>query len=199
MEEQLGYNHIITKSVCGEEINYGILLGNEKIVFIKTGADGNINGYKNKYPKMAHRIHERIGATVICASNPYIKHGHEAADQAIISQIASEAGYDEYEMYLVGTSDGANHNFALAKNIPQTTKLLGINTSSISFNNLAEKLEGLSHIKKILVYGTKDDEYAYAHLLQNLKCCNLEIVTIDGADHQFTGMLNEFIALIDLL
>ena len=61
----LNYDKILSATVDGEKIKYGILFGNEKIVFIKVGADGNIRGYQDKYLKMAHRIHARIGATVI--------------------------------------------------------------------------------------------------------------------------------------
>ena len=59
---QLSYDKVTTKTVAGEKIHYGIIYGNEKIVFIKTGADGNILGYQDKYPKMAHRIHQRLDA-----------------------------------------------------------------------------------------------------------------------------------------
>ena len=63
----LCYDKIIRKIIGGETINYGIIFGNDKIVFIKTGVDGDIRGYKDKYLKMSHRVHERMGATVICA------------------------------------------------------------------------------------------------------------------------------------
>ena len=53
-----------------EKFNYHFVLGNEKIVFIKAGAGGSERGYEDKYIKMADRIHERSGATVITASNP---------------------------------------------------------------------------------------------------------------------------------
>ena len=53
-----------------EEIEYGIVRGNENIVFLKAGAGGSFRGYGDKYLKMAITLHERDGATVICASNP---------------------------------------------------------------------------------------------------------------------------------
>ena len=56
--------------LSGEKFNYHFVFGNEKIVFIKAGAGGSERGYEDKYIKMAERIHERTGATVICASNP---------------------------------------------------------------------------------------------------------------------------------
>ena len=58
------YGKILSSAVGGEKIQYGILFGNEKIVFIKAGAGGNIRGYQDKYLKMAHRVHDNLGATV---------------------------------------------------------------------------------------------------------------------------------------
>ena len=36
-------------------INYGIVNGNNTIVFIKAGQDGSLYGYQDKYIKMAKR------------------------------------------------------------------------------------------------------------------------------------------------
>ena len=102
-------------------------------------------------------------------------------------------------MYFVGTSDGGYQNLFLAKVVPQTVKLLGINPSLISMDDLVERLQKLPHIKKILVYRTEDDDFECVSLLQALDCDNLEILTVEGADHAFTGMVDEFIVLTDLL
>lgn len=196
----MNYDKIIAKHIDDEETNYGILFGNENIVFIKTGAEGDIYGYKDKYPKMAHRIHERIGATVICASNPDTESSHLDSDRAMISKIASELNLSGYKVYFVGTSDGGYHILSLAKCIPQTVRLLCINSSFIDVKTFNDKLIELSDIKKTFIYGSKDEDYALiVPHLKKLNCNNLEIITIDGADHQFKGMLEEFIGLIELL
>ena len=196
---QLNYNKITSKTAVDEEINYGILDGNEKIVFIKVGAGGSIRGYQYKYLQMAHQVHERLGATVICASNPDTEHGHEDAERAMIASVAAEAGFASYEVYFVGTSDGGYHNLKLAKMIPQSVKFLGINASLNSVQDLTEKLQAIPDVQKLLVYGTKDEDYIREPALRALKCDNLEVITIDGADHEFTDMVDEFIALIDLI
>ena len=196
---QLDYNKTIRKTVAGEQIHYGIIHGNANIVFIKVGADGSIRGYQDKYLKMAHRVHDRLGATVICASNPYIEHGHAEADRAMISKVTSDCGFADYEVYFVGTSDGGYHNILLAQQVPQVVKLLGINTSLIDLDDYMDKLREIPHVRKLLVYGTEDDDYGCVPVLQGLDCENLEIITVEGADHEFKGMVDEFIALIDLI
>ena len=197
---QLQYDKHACKIVAGEKIDYGIVYGNEKIVFIKTGAGGKIKGKQDKYPMMANRIHQRLGATVICASNPDAAYAaQEVADKGMISEVAAECGFGEYEVYFVGTSDGGYQNLLLAQQVPQTRKILGINASLINVEDLIKQLNKLSHVDKVLVYGTKDEAFQYIPALQAVGCENLEIITVEGANHKFKGMVDEFIALIDLL
>ena len=147
---------------------------------------------------MAHRVHERLGATVICASNPYIEHGHEDADRKMIVSLA--AGFSTYKVYFVGASDGGYHNLLLVKNVPQTVKILGINPSLSTVQDFVGKIQALPCVQKIMVYGTRDDVYdECVPELQALECENLEIITVEGADHEFTDMVDAFIALIDLI
>ena len=198
MERRLDYDKTTRKILARESINYGIIYGNEKIVFIKVGADGSIRGYLDKYLRMAHRVHERIGATVICASNPYIECGHVEADQSMIFEVASAGGFVDYEVYFAGVSDGGYHNLLLAQQMPQARKLLGVNASLIDEDDFIENLHQIPYVEKILVYGAEDDNECVS-ALQALGCEKLKIVTVAGADHDFTGMVNEFIALIDLI
>jgi alpha/beta superfamily hydrolase len=99
----------------------------------------------------------------------------------------------------VGTSDGGYQNLRLAQQMPQARKILGINTSLIDADDLAAHLKKLSYVEKVLVYGTKDEAFHCIPILQAAGCENLEIITVEGANHEFTDMVNEFIALIDLL
>lgn len=203
---KLSYDKVTSKTVAGEKTNYGIMYGDEKIVFIKVGAGGSIRGYQDKYLQMSHRVHERLGATVICASNPWIGDEIKAVtDKEIIENVAEQLQFSSWELYLVGASDGAYANLVLTQIVPQTVRLLGINTSFKLHDgkgdliDLQSKLSTLQHVNKTFVYGTKDLEFALVPELQALACENLEIITVEGADHEFSGMVEEFIALIDLI
>ena len=178
------------------KVEYKIVYGNEKIVFIKSGAGGNASGYKNKYIRMAEKIHDRLGATVICASNPDVP--HEKYDEAAIRRIVSEKAFSDFELYFIGTSDGAYHNLSLARRFPETAKFVGINTSYIDVYELKERLTALPDVHKVLIYGTEDDDFdEVVPMLSKIKCDKLELKFVDGADHSFTDMLDEFIALAD--
>ncbi len=197
----LKYDKILSKTIGKEKINYGILYGNEKIVFIKVGADGSIRGYQDKYLKIVHRVHDRIGATVICASNPYIvEDKHINADKMLINKVTAEQGFDNYEMYFVGTSDGGYHSLLLSQQFSQTSKYLGINSSHKGIEDFAERIQSLPQVRKYLVYGKKDEDLDKDYPTMNaLECDNLEIILLDEVDHDFTGKVDDFISLIDLL
>jgi hypothetical protein len=79
---------VVAKDVGGEKVEYYIAWGNEKIVFIKAGAGGSARGFQDKYIKMAERINERMGATVVCASNPCVP--QEGVDEEAIRWVISE-------------------------------------------------------------------------------------------------------------
>ena len=63
-----------------------------------------------------------------------------------------------------------------------------------------ERIQSIPHVKKIFVYGEKDvDFHDIAPKLKEIACDNLKIAVLGGVDHDFTGRVDEFIDLIDLL
>ena len=183
--------------LSGDKFNYHFVFGNEKIVFIKAGAGGSERGYGDKYIKMAERIHERTGATVITASNP-IDPICEPLDAEEIRWVVKELGLASFELYLVGVSDGAYLNLELASHFHETVKWIGINTSYTEISDLEERLNALSSVSKLMIYGTKDDDFdEVVPKLSEMNCDDFVMEFIDGADHNFTGMLDEFVALAD--
>ena len=192
------FDKIISITVSGVKVRYGILVGNSKLVFIKSGSGGSHLGEKGKYLRMAHRVRQRMGATVICASNPE-EISTFGADCRAIRYCISDLSSGE-EIYFFGASDGAYTNLALAARFPQTVKLVGVNSSFIDFVDFVEKLRDLPRVDKVLVYGTEDEDgQKYLDRLHSEGIERLDTVTVQGADHSFKGKLEEYIALIDLL
>lgn len=180
------------------QIKYGLLFGNETVIFIKAGAGGSIPGYRGKYLRMACRARARLGATVICASNP--DYEHQAEDEMMIRKAVADAGFPNYELRFIGVSDGAYQMLSLASRFSQSNAFLGINTSFIDPGSFVKKLNDLSHIRKILVYGTEDDDYGMiSPVIHAAACDNTVFKSVQGADHRFTGKLDEFIGLADLI
>lgn len=190
------FDKIVHKAVGEETVDYGLIFGNNKIVFIKAGAGGGIPGYQDKYLKMANRIHERIGATVICSSN------YEKClpnDKKVIELCARYLKLKDAELYFVGVSDGADQCIILAQNV-STKKLLCINPSFVPGRDPSDRLIALSKVEKTFVCGTNDNEACEpVSTLMEKKIPHFEIRWVEGADHEFTGMVDEFVKLIDLL
>lgn len=190
------FDKIIHKTLDEESVDYGFIFGNNKIVFIKAGAGGGIPGYQDKYLRMANKVHERLGATVICSSN-YEK--CLLIDKKAIEWCTRYLKLKDAELYFVGVSDGADQCITLSRNAP-TKKLLCINPSFVPGHDPSNRLILRSKVEKIFVYGTKDDEgYELVPKLKERAIPNFEIRWVEDADHEFTGMVDEFIALIDLI
>lgn len=185
--------------LSGEKFNYHLVFGNEKVVFIKAGAGGSERGYEDKYIKMAERIHARTGATVITASNP-IDPICEPPDAEEIRWVVKKLGLASFELYLVGVSDGAYLNLELASRFPETVKWIGINASFVSIPDLEVRLNALPDVAKLLIYGTKDDDFDEVLSALNKMCCdNFVMEFVEGADHSFADKLDEFIALAEYI
>ena len=192
----MAFDKIIHKTLDEESVDYGFIFGNNKIVFIKAGAGGGILGYQDKYLRMAHRVHERLGATVICSSN-YEK--SLPTDKKAIEWCARYLKLEDVELYFVGVSDGADQCIILARNTP-TKKLICINPSFVPGHDPSDRLIIRSKVDKIFVYGTKDVEgHELVPKLMEREIPNFEIRWVEDADHEFTGMVDEFVSLIDLL
>ena len=179
-------------------VRYGILRGGSTIVLIKSGCGGSCRGTGDRRLKMARRLWQQ-GFSVICATNPCGCDSTLAADEKILRQYAAEQNFSDFDLYLIGTSDGADHNLKLARHFPQTKKLLAINPSSVSPEDQQEKLRLLPQVEKYFVYGTKDEEFPQGERLQTADIPNLWVFFTEGADHRFTGMPDAYIAQADLL
>lgn len=189
---------IETSSVFKENIiiNYGIVHGNNVVVFIKVGQDGSIYGYENKYLKMAYNINNKYGYTVICSSNPFDGDNPLDIDLKVIRNYYKERNVNNYDIYYIGHSNGARIGILWGHKYPEIKKMLLINAPL--FINWYKLKEGLIKIKDkevYLIYGELDQSYKYTELLKPLLNDNIKLDIIFGADHHFTGMLDEFVKL----
>ncbi len=181
----------------GGTVKYGIINGNETIVFIKAGAGGSYLGHENKYLCIAHMLHKKNGCTVICASNP-TKDSFEKADAEVIRETIS-AAEGKAKLYYIGASNGAVQGLTAAAKLFDFKRLLLINMPlMINFHKTKAALAAVK-ADVIFVYGEKDPSHPYVPFLQNAiertAIGRASIDTVQGADHNFTDMTDSFIAL----
>lgn len=193
----MDYTHTLTRAAeNGEAMTYGIVQGSNTLVFIKSGRGSNCYGYEDKYLRMAHRIHEARGYTVICAPNPTdVETGD--ADETVIRDYAREAEWDSFDLRLFGGSNGAYQNLLLAARMPEATRILCVNMPlMINYHKITRAIGATAGVEKLFVYGEHDPSISYVPFLEGR---GQPVRRIAGADHNFKGMVEDYIALSDWL
>lgn len=174
-------------------IDYGIIIGNETIVFIKAGQDGSMYGYQNKYLKIADNINKKYGYTVICSSNPF--DGTNPLDNAmkVIEDYCEKQNIVDYKIYYMGHSNGALIGAWFGTKYPKIKRMLLVN-GPLMFNwhKTKEGIQRFSGEKMVLVYGSLDQSFQYAGLIEPLTNERVKLEIIEGQDHHFSKDIFDF-------
>lgn len=163
------------------------------MLFIKGGSGSNYYGYNNKYLDIARTINEKYGLTVAVSSNKLFS----KIDLKSELQSVFKAMNTHYLVLFAGVSSGAVAAIEQSPDIYDFQKLLLINPPfTISLPKIKRSLEAKKGASFNFVFGSNDPTYRFLPLLDNVKSqspINLKIV--EGADHNFKGMQNEFKSL----
>lgn len=180
-------------------IDYGCISGNEKIVFIKVGLGGNYLGYDNKYLQIAQRLYEQCGCSVISVSNPNDKKCGIDVDRDIIFRFIKERGISNPQLYFIGHSNGSLKGIELAASGVNFQRMLLINMPlMINFHKTKKWISAIPATELVMIFGAKDPSFPYVPFLDG-KYKNVKIQSVPQADHNFEGMLDEFITLADFI
>ena len=177
----------------GNVIDYGIIKGNNNILFIKAGQDGSFYGYKNKYLKIAKSINERYGSTVICSSNPF--DGKNPLDNAmeVIESYCRENGFGGYEIYYMGHSNGGLIGAWYGTKYPQIKRMLLVNAPLVfGYDKTKEGLLRFDKEQCVLIYGSLDESYPYSILISTIRNEKVKCRIIKGQDHHFSKDTYDF-------
>lgn len=175
-------------------IEYGIIEGNNTIVFIKSGQNGSIYGYNNKYIKMAKRLNKKYKCTVICSSNPF--DGNNLLDNAftVIEKYTSK--FEDYKVYYLGFSNGALIGAYFGINYPKIKRMLLVNMPLIyDINLIKNNLNNFNNEKVTIVYGSLDYSINLLENIKNIKSNILDIKVILNEDHYFSKDEEDFYSL----
>ena len=175
------------------------LSGNNDVLLIIVGYNGSINGYDNKYFKIANKANDLYGNTVfIIDNNEYNWHSPENFFHAIINYVKENTLNNEIKIKLLGTSAGATLALSYAWKYPEIMKVLLINPPLFK-ENIELTVSGMKLYtgNVTLVIGKNDPSYEFGVLFTQEKYKNIfkKIVLYDNADHNFTGLINEYINL----
>lgn len=190
MEFDINLKRVYYNSV----IEYGIIKGNNTIVLIKPGQDGSLNGYENKYLKIAKDLNEKYNCTVICSSNPYdFKHNplEDAID--LVKEYALKNDFNDYEVYYIGNSIGGMLGARYGFQYPEIKKMLLINIPLLKNCDLI--LSGLRKFegdKVSIVYGSEDVSVKYIRFFDNVDSKKIKYYIIEGENHNFSNNQYDF-------
>lgn len=191
-----GFEEINIVKQGNAEITYGIIHGNNIIVFIKAGMNGTCYGYDNKYQRIAKQLNKKHGCTVITASNP---NGYQDDFESEMKSLRAYAYYhkwQDYQVYYMGHSNGACLGMIHAYKYPEIKKLVCINGPlMINPHSLIPGIQNFNGKKMNLIYGSEDPSFNMLKMYSELESEKVEITCIKGADHNFDGCLNLFMAL----
>ena len=172
-------------------IDYGIIEGNNIIVFIKAGQNGSLYGYQNKYIKMAKRLNQKYGCSVICSSNPF--DGNNPLDNAmtIIEDYAKR--FDDYKIYYLGYSNGALIGAWFGIKYPKIKRMALVN-GPLMYNLYKTKEGALSFKGESInfIYGEYDQSIGDVELLKSIENNKIKVFIEEGQDHHFSKSEEDF-------
>ena len=170
-------------------IDYGIVNGNNTIVFIKAGQNGSLYGYENKYLQIALNINNKYGYTVICSSNPF--DGNNPLDNAmkIINNYCRKNNYEDYKIYYMGHLNGGLIGLWFGVNYEKIERMLVINTPLMyNWHKIKEGIQKFKGNKLTL----EDQSINYVGLINPLENDIVKLKIIEGQDHHFSKDIYDF-------
>lgn len=187
----LKFDKEIHSSFNDEVIDYGIVEGNNTIVFIKAGQDGSLYGYQNKYIKMARRLNEKYECSVICSSNPFDGNNPLNNAMKIIEDYAKI--FDNYKIYYLGYSNGALIGAWFGVKYPKIKRMALVNGPLMyNFHKTKEGALSFSGDMISFIYGEYDQSIGYIDLLKNIENDKIKVFVEKGQDHHFSKSEESF-------
>ncbi|MBQ7343719.1 MAG: hypothetical protein IJW53_03020 [Clostridia bacterium] len=195
---QMNFDEAYTVSYGENSVEYGYVAGDNRLVYIKAGMGGGFEGDRSKYLRIARRLNERYGCSVVSVSNPAPL--PIAIDKAIIDDLIHRHGIHGSEISFFGHSNGGVKGLELSCVGIGFKKMVLVNMPlMINFHKTVDRIKATPKTRIIAVYGEYDPSYKYIPFLERKGLSNVEIVKFQGVDHNFEGRLDEFVELADRL
>lgn len=176
-------------------IDYGIVNGNNTILFIKAGQDGSMYGYENKYLKIAKRINDKYGFTVISSSNPF--DGRNPLDNAMeVIEEYSKERFEDYNIYYMGHSNGGLIGAWYGNQYKKIKRMLLINAPLMyNWHKTKEGIKKFTGELVSMIYGEYDQSIQFTELLKPLLNESIKLNIIKNEDHHFKNNMEDFLSL----
>lgn len=180
------FDKILSFEVDDASVDYGFVFGDsQKILFIKAGAHGSMNGYHDKYLSIALNAREKYGITVVCGSNPECGINQATHAMQVLETVIEN--FDQAEIYFMGFSKGASQGCMDWTKITQVKRLLLINPPlMINTPKLCAATKRFAGEKMTFVFGSEDPSIGTVDLFKLYERENVKVEVVPGQDHFFS-------------
>ena len=187
--EEIGHN----KFDCSLDIAVHPAKSNTIFLTIP-GIDGSVDGYEDKYIRIAESVQAKHGAAVVRMANPFISSLiWESNVRQVLDYIDKRSkqisGTDDYELRIMAHSLGAATIASIAFQYPRISRLLLINPAvGLGPMLLQAGLKKFAGESVTILVGSED--HASDGIDEIVSAANSPVVQVEianGADHHFSG------------
>lgn len=171
----------------------------DTVLLIIPGVDGSVNGYEDKYIRIADQVQDKHGVAVVRIANPFISSFHwESNPRRILDYIKRNAsaitGSSKVpQIKVMAHSAGASIIARIVHEYPEIQEILLINPAQKLNSEAARSGLKKANVKVTAVFGSKDPSISFA---DDLTTDGHTVHVVEGSDHYFSGeYLEDFINL----
>lgn len=163
-----------------------------KVVLLTVpGVDGSVDGFENKYMKIAKSVQAKHGAAIVRIANPFITSYHwESNIRRALDYIMKHAdeitGHKDIEIRIMAHSAGAATVAQIAWEYPEITRILLINPATkLGIDKIKYGLSEFDANNLTIIFGSEDPSVNDVGELSITD--RLRTVILNGVDHHFSG------------
>jgi len=177
--------------------DYFVLEGDKsRALVILIGMDGTLFEHENRYLKIAEKANSLYSLSAFAFRNPASNWEIKGNGFSTIMNTVRKNMDENCEIYFFGFSAGASFAIFNAWEYPAIKRLLLVNPPLMS------NFQKISNIKRFegestLIIGEHDQSITLGGIIERSKKTSgfSDVFIYPSADHQFTGLLDEFIDL----
>ena len=166
-----------------------------KIVLLTVpGVDGSVDGFGDKYVKIAENIQERYGAAIVRIANPFITSYHwesniRRALDHIINHAEEITSHKDIEIRIMAHSAGAATVAQIALEYPEITRILLINPATkLGIDKIKHGLSEFCGSKIAVLFGSEDPSVKDTdEISEPIQTSRIQTYILEGVDHNFSG------------
>ena len=176
------YDQKFKYTVANEDVDIGVVDGNNTIVLIIPGQNTGLYGYEDRYLKLARHLNNKYHATVIVSSNPYKNDNPIEELMYIVKRYAKR--FNKYKVYYFGFSKGTNIGSQFATLNDKIKRLVLVNGPLMI--NPHKTREGISRFKGerlTFIFGSLDPSFKYSELITMVPKENVYLEILENISH----------------